>query len=43
MEDPAAGDQVIEGPAIGRAFIQPDERPLVGRRVIEEATGREEA
>jgi hypothetical protein len=42
-EDPAAGHPVIDGPPIGRAFIQPDERPLVGRRVIEEGSGLEEA
>jgi len=43
MEEPAADAPVIDGPGLGRSFIQPDERPLVGRRVIEEAAGREEA
>jgi hypothetical protein len=42
-EAPVADHPAIDGPAIGRAFIQPDERPLVGRRVIEEAAGPEEA
>jgi hypothetical protein len=37
-----AEQPVADGPMFGRAFIQPDERPLVGRRVIEESTQPEE-
>jgi hypothetical protein len=42
MEEPVLGSNGDHG-AMGRSFIQPDERPLVGRRVIEEAAGSDEA
>jgi hypothetical protein len=42
MDDPIADGSGGERIAVGRAFIQPDERPPVGRRVFDEAAGGEE-